>query len=149
VVLEPGGHTLFDPLRRRELIALLGGAAAAPSILWPLAARGQQPGRVRRVGVLMNYAEVDPISRSHLVLFEQTLRDLGWIDGQNLRIDYRWSAGDADLAHTYAAELAGLSADVILASSTMNLAALQLATATTPIVFVGSPIRSLKVSFRA
>ena len=63
----------------------------------------------------MNYAEADPISRSHLVLFEQTLRDLGWIDGQNLRIDYRWSAGDADLAHTYAAELAGLSTDVILA----------------------------------
>jgi putative ABC transport system substrate-binding protein len=75
-----------DPLRRREFIALLGGAAA-----WPLAARGQQAERMRRIGVLMGWNESDPEAQSDLAGFVQELQQLGWMDGRNMRIDYRWS----------------------------------------------------------
>ena len=75
---------------RRELLAALGGAAAT----WPLAARGQQPDRVRRIGVLMNAPESDPSYRSHAAAFAQTLQRLGWREGKNLHLDLRWSAGD-------------------------------------------------------
>src|SRR5262245_41855618 len=106
---------------RRELLVALGGAAAA----WPLAARGQQGDRVRRVSVLMNSTATDATWQSYLAAFVQGLRQLGWIEGQNLRIDIRWSAGDAALARIYAAQLIGLTPDVILASSTTNLTVVQ------------------------
>src|SRR5215475_10801551 len=117
---------------RRKFLATLGGAAA-----WPLAARAQQPGeRVRRISVLMNSTATDATWQSYLAAFVQELRQLGWIEGQNLRIDIRWSAGDAALARIYAAQLIGLTPDVILASSTTNLTVVQQATSTVPVVFI-------------
>ena len=101
-------------MRRREFITLLGGAAAA----WPLAARAQQPERVRRIGVLMNGAATATVPQSYLAAFVQGLRQLGWTEGQNLRIDVRWNAGDAALARIYAAQLIGLMPDVILVTTT-------------------------------
>src|SRR5262249_58206717 len=89
-----------------------------------------------RIGVLMNSTATDPTYQSYLAAFVQGLRQLGWIEGQNLRIDTRWSAGDADLARTYAAQLIGLMPDVILASSTTNLTVIQQATSTVPVLFV-------------
>ena len=79
-------------MRRREFITLLGGAAAA----WPLAARAQQPERMRRIGVLMNLAADDPEAQARLAAFQQGLQQLGWTDGRNVRIDSRWAAGDAE-----------------------------------------------------
>jgi ABC-type uncharacterized transport system substrate-binding protein len=119
-------------IRRRELIALLGGAAAA----WPLAARAQPRDRVRHIGVLMNGAATDAIPQSYVAALEQGLGQLGWVDGQNLRMSIRWSAGDAALARIYAAQLIGLMPDVIVTSSTTNLIAVRQATATVPIVFL-------------
>jgi ABC-type uncharacterized transport system substrate-binding protein len=118
-------------MRRREVITLLGGAAA-----WPLAARAQQPSSVRRIGVLMNNTATDTTYQSYLAAFTDGLRQLGWNEGQNVRVDVRWSAGDAALARIYAAQLIGLMPDVILASSTTNLTAVQQATSTVPVVFV-------------
>ena len=121
----------YGRLKRRSFITLLGGAAA-----WPLAARGQESVRARRVGVLMNSAATDATYQSYLAAFTEALHQLGWIEGQNLRIDVRWSAGDAALARIYAAQLIGLRPDVILTSSTNNLKAIQEATSTIPVVFV-------------
>jgi putative ABC transport system substrate-binding protein len=115
--------------RRRECIALLGGAAA-----WPFAARAQQS--MRRIGVLMGSAATDPLSQSYLAAFEQGLRRLGWIEGQNSHIDIRWSAGDTALAKIYSAQLIGLQPDVFFADTTPNLAALRAATSVVPIVFI-------------
>ena len=98
-------------MRRREFITLLGGAAAA----WPLAARAQQPERMRRIGVLMSLAADDPEGQARLAAFLQGLQQLGWTDGRNVRIDTRWGAGDADRTRRYAAELVALAPDVILA----------------------------------
>ena len=117
---------------RREFITLLGGAAVA----WPVAARAQQSERVRRVGVLMNAAATEADPQSYLAAFTQGLRQLGWVEGQNLRIDIRWSGGDSQLARIYAAQLIGLSPDVILATTTLNLEVLRQATSTVPVVFV-------------
>jgi putative ABC transport system substrate-binding protein len=119
-------------MKRREFITLLGGAVAG----WPLAARAQQPVQARRVGVLMNSAATDATYQSYLAAFTEALHQLGWIEGQNLRIDVRWSAGEAALARIYAAQLIGLKPDVILTSSTNNLKALREATSTIPVVFV-------------
>jgi putative ABC transport system substrate-binding protein len=119
----------FDQLRRREFIALLGSTVAA----WPIAARAQQ---TRRVGVLMNAAATDAIPVSYVAAFVRALAQLGWVEGQNLRVDVRWNAGDASLARIYAAQLIGLQPDVILSASTTNLMILQQATNTVPIVFV-------------
>jgi putative tryptophan/tyrosine transport system substrate-binding protein len=116
---------------RRKFLATLGGAVAA----WPLAA-GAQSGPVRRVGVLMNSTATDATWQSYFAAFVQALRQLGWIEGQNIRIDTRWSAGDATLARIYAAQLIGLTPDVILASSTTNLTVIQQATSTVPVVFI-------------
>jgi putative tryptophan/tyrosine transport system substrate-binding protein len=118
-------------LMRREFITLVGGAAT-----WPLAARAQQSNGVRRVGVLMDRVATDTTRQSSLTAFIQGLRQWGWIEGQNLRIDVRWSAGDAALARTYAAQLIGLMPDVILASTTINLTVIREATSTVPVVFV-------------
>jgi putative tryptophan/tyrosine transport system substrate-binding protein len=117
-------------VKRREFITLLGGAAA-----WPLAA-GAQSGPQRRVGVLMNGAATDAEAQSYMAAFVQGLRQLGWVEGQNLRLDIRWNAGDAALARTYAAQLIGLMPDVILAVTTVNLEIVRQATSTAPVVFV-------------
>jgi putative ABC transport system substrate-binding protein len=118
-------------MRRREFITLLGGAAA-----WPIAARAQQTERVRRVGMLMSLAADDPESLARLTAFLQRLQELGWTDGRNIRIDYRWAAGDAERSRRYSAELVALAPDVILAAGSVGLEALQQATRTVPIVFV-------------
>src|SRR5215468_2477393 len=123
---------------RRELLAALGGGAAA----WPLAARAQQPERMRRIGVLMNLAADDPEGQARIVAFVQGLQESGWTDGHNVRIDIRWAADDAARFQRYAEELLVLAPDVILASATPSVQALQHATRTVPIVFanVGDPI---------
>jgi putative tryptophan/tyrosine transport system substrate-binding protein len=130
----------FDQLNRRELILALGGAAAG----WPLAARAQQPGRIRRIGVLMGIAESDPTRQSFVSAFTQSLADLGWRDGDNIRIDYRWGAGDNDRIRSFARELVELQPDLIVAHTTPVVAALKQQTRTIPIVFiqVSDPIGS-------
>jgi putative ABC transport system substrate-binding protein len=120
-------------MRRREFITLFGGAAT----IWPLAARAQQDERVRRIGVLMSDASNDPQARVRVAAFAQSLQELGWTDGRNARVDYRWGAGNADRIRTYAAELVALAPDVSLASGTPAVASLQRAAgASVPIVFV-------------
>jgi len=123
---------------RREFIALLGGAAAA----WPLAARAQQPERMRRIGVLMPSAADDPEFQARITAFLQGLAQLGWLDGRNVRIDTRWGVADADRIRKYAAELVALAPDVILANSSAAIAPLLQATRTVPIVFtsVADPV---------
>ena len=121
-------------MRRREFIAGLGGAAA-----WPVVARGQQGGRVRRIGVLMNLAAEDPVSIARAKAFAQGLQALGWVDGQNVQVDYRWGAGRADLFHRYAAELVALAPDVILTSGGAGVPQVLEATRTIPVVFVIAP----------
>ena len=117
-------------MRRRAFISLLGGAIALP-----LAARAQQSESMRRIGVLMNTSADDPEGRSQIAAFLDALRQLGWTDGRNVRIDTRWPAGDADLVRKYAAELVGLAPDVLLASASPSVAALRQATSNVPIVF--------------
>jgi putative ABC transport system substrate-binding protein len=118
--------------RRREFITLLGGAAA-----WPLAARAQQPERMRRIGVLTAGTDAnDPDAQARNAVLVQTLQQLGWAEGRNLRIDYRWGLGLPDAIRMHAAELAALTPDVILASGTASLGPLLQATRTVPIVFV-------------
>jgi putative ABC transport system substrate-binding protein len=120
-------------VKRREFITLLGGAAAA----WPLTARAQQPEQMRRIGVLMNVAADDPEAEARNTSFMQGLQELGWTVGGNLRIDYRWAAGDADRLSRDAAELVALAPDVVLASGTSTVGPLQRTTRTVPIVFAG------------
>ena len=120
-------------MRRREFLSVLGGAAAT----WPLTARAQQPDRARRIAVFIGGPAIDdPDMQAHIGTLRQGLQQLGWMEGRNLRIDYRSSSGDADRARTYAAELVGLAPDVILASGTAAIPPLLRATRTVPIVFV-------------
>ncbi len=119
-------------MRRRKFITLLGGAAAA----WPLAARAQQSQRIRRVGVLMAVAESDADVRSGVAIFQQSLQELGWTDGRNLRIDYRWGDADAVRIQALAKELVGLQPDVLVAHSTPSAKGLLQATRSIPIVFL-------------
>ena len=119
-------------MKRRAFIAALGGAAA-----WPLTARAQQPDRMRRIGVLTGTLETDPETQARYAAFTQALQQLGWIDGANLRIDYRWgSTGDSERVRKNAAELLALGPDVLLPAGSPNVGALQQATRTVPIVFV-------------
>jgi putative tryptophan/tyrosine transport system substrate-binding protein len=118
-------------MRRRDIIAGVGAAAA-----WPLAARAQELGGVRRVGVLMNSVASSTEFQSYVAVFIQGLRQLGWVEGQNLHVDVRWNAGNVGLSQTYAAQLMGLMPDVILVASTTNLTAVRQATNTVPVVFV-------------
>jgi putative ABC transport system substrate-binding protein len=118
-------------MKRREFITLLGGAAAA----WPLAARAQQSNRLRLVGVLLAMAPSDPEAQLRVKAFEAALRELGWTEGRNLRLEYRWAPGDASLLRGQATELVGLAPDLILATSTPVLAALRQENPL-PIVFV-------------
>src|SRR6516165_7617467 len=126
-------------MKRREFIAGLGGAAA-----WPLSARAQQGGRVRRIGVLMPLDENDPLAKTFVSAFIQALADLGWSNGRNLRMDLRWGGGDPNRIPALAQELVGLQPDIVLVSSTSATAALQRETRTIPIVFAsaGDPVPS-------
>ena len=120
-------------MRRREFITLLGGAAAA----WPLAARAQQPERMRRIGVLSHLSENDPTAQQFVAAFRQRLQELGWVDGRNAEIDIHWGAGDDALYRRYATELVARAPDVILAATTATVLALKRTTPIVPIVFVG------------
>jgi ABC-type uncharacterized transport system substrate-binding protein len=118
-------------MRRREFLTLLGGTAA-----WPLAARAQQSERVRRMGVLLSLAADDPQSQARVAALLQGLQQFGWADGRNIRIDYRWGAGDAESMRRYSAELIALAPDVVLAGGSEAVAAFQHATRDVPILFV-------------
>ena len=118
-------------IRRRKLITLLGGAAA-----WPLTARAQQGARMRRVAVLMNLAPGGTEEKARFAAFSQTLQQLGWIDGRNVRVDVRWVAGaDIEGFRKNAAELVALAPDVIVTTTTPSTTAAQQTTRTVPIVF--------------
>ena len=122
-------------IRRRKFLAtLLGGAAA-----WPLVAWAQRPDRMRRVGVLMHLAADDPEGQRRVAAFLQGLQEAGWAIGRNVNIDVRWAAGEADRFPRYAMELVALAPDVILASATPSVRAVQQTTRTVPIVFVLVP----------
>ena len=121
-------------MKRREFIALAGGLVVSS----PFAARAQQPDRMRRVGVLMAGAD-DQEPQARLAVFLQALQQLGWTNGHNVRIEYRWAAGNADDIRKYAAELVALAPDVILAGGGAVLPSLQQATRTVPIVFTQTP----------
>src|SRR5262249_41120800 len=121
-----------DRVKRRNFIALLGGAAAA----WPLVARAQKTDRIRRIGVLMNTTAEDPLGQAGSAAFAQGLQQLGWEVGFNVRVDTRWGAGDTEAYRKYATELVALAPDVILATANSIVSALQQASRTVPIVFV-------------
>ena len=120
-------------MRRREFIALLGSVAA--TVARPLATRAQQAERMRHVSVLMGIAN-DLEGQARVAAFRQALRELGWADGLNVRIDYRWVGGDADRARAHAIEVVGLKPDVIVANGTTAVAALRQEMPAIPIVFV-------------
>jgi putative ABC transport system substrate-binding protein len=122
-------------MRRREFVTLFGGAAVA----WPLVARAQQPERVRRVGILNILGSDDPEAQTRTTVFEQTLQQLGWTVGRDLKIETRQVGNDLDRIRRYAAELVALAPDVILSIGSLPIAALQQATRTIPIVFVNAP----------
>ena len=122
-------------MKRRAFITLLGGAAVA----WPLAARAQQGERMRRIGVLMNLGSDDAKGQARNAAFLQGLQELGWTVGRNVRIEYRWGAGDAELFRRHASELVALAPDVILAVGGAVVPSLLQATRTIPIVFTGTP----------
>src|SRR3954463_12226948 len=119
-------------MRRREVIALLGGAVVGS----PLGARAQQPERVRRIGALLHILESDREGQARIAAFRQSLEALGWVEGRNLTIEYRWTGGDPQRARAAAAEMAALAPEVILSHSGPMLSAIHDATRTIPIVFV-------------
>jgi putative tryptophan/tyrosine transport system substrate-binding protein len=127
-------------LRRREFITLVGGTAVA----WPLAARGQQSERMRRVGLLVGYSEGDTEGQASVAALRQRLRELGWIEGRNIQIELRWAAADPDKARNFAKELVGMAPDVIVSSSNLVTEIVQQETHTVPVVFVfvGDPVGS-------
>jgi putative tryptophan/tyrosine transport system substrate-binding protein len=120
-------------MRRREFIAGLGSAAA-----WPVVARAQQGDRVRRIGVLMFEGENDPVAKTSVSSLTQALADLGWTDGRNVRIEFRWYGGDFNRIRALAQELVGLKPDIILANGNPPTIALQRETQTIPIVFLNA-----------
>jgi putative tryptophan/tyrosine transport system substrate-binding protein len=119
-------------VKRREFMALLGGAAA---LAWPLAARAQQPERIRRIGVLMMYAESDAQAQALVAVFRAGLRDLGWTEDHKIRLDYRWATSDSESIQRSAKELVALQPVLILSSSTPTTASLLQQTRTIPIIF--------------
>src|SRR6516164_6584267 len=128
---KPEGH-MASYIGRRKFLATLGGAAAT----WPRAARAQQRERMRRIGVLMSAMPDDPSQITYLSALMQGLQELGWTIGRNVRVDYRWGAGNTDLFRKYATELVALAPDVILATAGSIVGALQKESGTVPIVFV-------------
>jgi putative tryptophan/tyrosine transport system substrate-binding protein len=119
---------------RRELIAALSGAAVA----WPFAARAQQAERLRRIGALMPFTADDTEAKAIVAALQQGLQELGWTDGRNIRVEYRWGGRNEERTRAYAAELVGLSPDLIFAFFNAQLAPLSRETRTIPIVFVGA-----------
>ncbi len=119
-------------MRRREFVTLVGGAAAA----WPLAARAQQGERMRRIGVLMSTPADDPEAQLRIAAFQKGMRDLGWVEGRNLRPTYRWAPGDANVVRSQARELLRMAPDLILANGTPVTVALQEQAGAVPVVFV-------------
>jgi putative ABC transport system substrate-binding protein len=101
-------------MKRREFITLFGGAV----VTWPLAARGQQPDRVRRIGALMGVTKDEPEGQARIAALREGLQKLGWIDGRNIRIEERWADGGVDSVRTYAAEMVKLAPDIIVANGT-------------------------------
>ena len=135
-----GQQMQLNRLKRREFITLLGGTAT-----WPLAARAQQPDRIRRIAILMGFPEGDREGQAFVAAFRDGLRQLGWIEGRNIRIDRRWAAADdAALIPRFANELVALEPDLILSHSTPTTAALLKQTRTIPIIFafVSDPLGS-------
>ena len=128
-------------MRRREFLALLGGIAIAAR---PGMGRAQHPGRTRRIAILLGVAESDPEAQSRVGALRQELERLGWVDGRNIRIEQRWTGGDAERLRAYTAELVASAPDVIVANPTPIVAALREATRTIPIVFalVSDPVSS-------
>jgi putative ABC transport system substrate-binding protein len=124
-------------MRRREFITFVASAAAVP-----LTARAQQPERMRRIGMLISTREDDAEGQQRVALLRQGLKELGWIEGRNIKVDYRWAGGDAARAKSDAAELVSQKPDLIIANSTLSLAAARNETNTIPIVFlvVGDPV---------
>lgn len=118
-------------MRRREFFTLVGAAAA-----WPVVGHAQQPGGVKRLGVLMSAQETDPEGKAQFAGFTQGLTALGWVEGRNLKLEARWGGGDVNRARNFAKELVALQPDVTLAQGTPVTAALQRETRTIPIVFV-------------
>jgi putative tryptophan/tyrosine transport system substrate-binding protein len=126
-------------MRRREFISLLGGAAA-----WPLAARAQQGERMRRIGVLMSFAESDPEAQARVAAFREGLQKLGWTEGRNIRIDTRWATANVESIQRFAKELLALQPELVLSATTPTTAALLQQTRTVPIIFavVSDPVGS-------
>jgi putative ABC transport system substrate-binding protein len=122
-------------MRRRTFIAALGSAAVA----WPQVTQAQQGERIRRIGVLNGLAADDPRGKAIIAAFLYELQQLGWADGRNARIDYRWGAGNADDMRKYAAELVALAPDVMVASGGASVGPLMQASRTVPIVFANVP----------
>jgi putative ABC transport system substrate-binding protein len=131
-------------IKRRDFITLIGGAAVS----WPLAARAQQPERMRRIGVLMGTADTDPDQKALVSVFVRALEDLGWKEGTNIHVEYRWAAGDTARLRAQAEEFARLAPDAIFAQGTPATAALRRAAPTTSLVFVNvtDPVGSGLVS---
>ena len=115
-------------MRRRQFISLFGGAA-----MWPLAARAQQPERIRKIGVLMTLSSEDPEGQARVKAYAQALQKLGWIGGGNVRTETRWASDDPDRYRRYSEELVALAPDVILASASPSVAALQRVTHSVPV----------------
>jgi putative ABC transport system substrate-binding protein len=130
---QTSGQAGMTIITRRQFAAGLGGAAA-----WPIAARAQQPGQMRRIGVLMSGAESDPEESTGVAAFQQELQRLGWTEGHNVRFEHRWPAADLERMRTYAAELVLLSPDVILTGSNQVTAVLRRQTSSIPIVFAAA-----------
>jgi putative ABC transport system substrate-binding protein len=130
----------FNQLRRREFITLLGGVVAA----WPLAARAQQSNSIRRIAVLMGFPEGDPHGQTYVLAMRQKLESLGWVEGRNIRIDYRWAGGDPEKTRAFARELIGMTPSVIVTSTNQVTETVRRETTTIPIVFasLGDPVGS-------
>jgi len=120
-------------MQRRDFLGVLGGAAA-----WPIAARAQQPDRMRRIGILMNTDADDPGPQSYVAAFRQSLQQLGWTEGRNVQFDIRWAGGSAESFRRYAAELVAPSPDLILVAGGPAVEAARAASRTVPIVFAQS-----------
>jgi putative ABC transport system substrate-binding protein len=122
-------------IRRRDFITLLGGAVA----VWPLAARAQQPNSIRRVSVLMALPDGDPGGKAEVDSLNLGLRELGWVEGRNIHVEYRWPGGDVERVRAHAKEAVALKSDVVITRSTPAALALKAETGTIPIVFVSLP----------
>lgn len=127
-------------MRRREFIMLIGGAAAT----WPLVAQAQQSNSIRRMGVLMGYPEGDVHGQAYVLAMRQKLESLGWVEGRNIRIDYRWAGGDPEKTRAFARELIGMTPSVIVTSTNQVTEIVRRETQSVPIVFasLGDPVGS-------